>query len=308
MESGMVRSIVLNRIHGHCYIFKKWYRYVGSRKGGERCPVRRSDLLGRTYCTVFSTICGSAQLHNTANGYDRCTDAYTIMDTKTTSPGGRARGFQVCRADREPVESVTAAAVMKTIPKDGEWIASIEVKKSKFVAYAWYVESGKEAMSYIEKYGDASASHNCYAYVIGSEVKSSDDGEPGGTAGRPILGTIQSLNLSYVCVMVTRYFGGTKLGTGGLVRAYSGAAREVLGMCPLKDLVIQTRVTIQIPIECIGQVYNNLETVGASDVQEQFDEESGTKYILTFSIDARQKDRVLSTLETATKGKVVLID
>ena len=121
----------------------------------------------------------------------------------------------------------------KTIKQDVS--AEIVEKKSKFIAHIFYVETIEEAESKIkeikEKYKDAR--HNCFAYAIetgdgGIAVKYNDDGEPQGTAGSPILKLILGRELSNVLVIVTRYFGGILLGTGGLVRAYTGATGKAL--------------------------------------------------------------------------------
>lgn len=119
----------------------------------------------------------------------------------------------------------------KTVKKDA--FAEIEIKKSKFLAHIAEVKSEEEAEAFIKqakkKYYDAT--HNCSAYILQSDRgirHSSDDGEPSGTAGKPILDVISGAGLSDVIVVVTRYFGGTELGTGGLVRAYSGVTAEVL--------------------------------------------------------------------------------
>lgn len=119
----------------------------------------------------------------------------------------------------------------KTVKKDA--FAEIEIKKSKFIAHIAEIKSEDEAETFIKqtrkKYYDAT--HNCSAYILNSDRgirHSSDDGEPSGTAGKPILDVISGAGLSDIIVVVTRYFGGTELGTGGLVRAYSGAAAEVL--------------------------------------------------------------------------------
>lgn len=102
-------------------------------------------------------------------------------------------------------------------------ITEIEVKKSRFLAKASPVSTADEAMAFVRGQSDPGASHNYFAYSIGqgdpSEFRSSDDGEPSGTGGRPILAAIGQENLTNVCVLVTRYYGGTKLGTGGLVSA-----------------------------------------------------------------------------------------
>lgn len=119
----------------------------------------------------------------------------------------------------------------KTIGKDSE--AMIIEKKSKFIATVYKVESPEEAETYLaqlrKKYYDAT--HNCFAYQIGENnefQKSSDDGEPQGTAGKPILEVLKGEEIKNTLICVTRYFGGTLLGTGGLVRAYGKAAKEGL--------------------------------------------------------------------------------
>lgn len=115
----------------------------------------------------------------------------------------------------------------------GECTGEIEEKKSRFICAVRPVHSEREAVSFIEetkkKYWDAR--HNCSAFVLGSRqelTRCSDDGEPGGTAGRPMLEVLLGEGLCDVAAVVTRYFGGTLLGTGGLVRAYGGAVKEAL--------------------------------------------------------------------------------
>ena len=110
----------------------------------------------------------------------------------------------------------------------------IEEKKSVFIANIARADSEEEATAFIEtmkkKYWDAR--HNCYAWVLGKDggnVKASDDGEPSGTAGRPILDVLTGAGLTDTCIVVTRYFGGVLLGTGGLVRAYTQASRDGIG-------------------------------------------------------------------------------
>jgi len=123
--------------------------------------------------------------------------------------------------------------------------AEIVEKKSKFIANIFYVENSDEAEEYIKqikkKYNDAR--HNCFAYAIetgdgGIAVKYNDDGEPQGTAGAPMLKMILEQGLSNILVVVTRYFGGILLGTGGLVRAYSGAVEKALEQA---EIVEKTR-------------------------------------------------------------------
>lgn len=131
----------------------------------------------------------------------------------------------------------------KTIfqPGTGEIIE----KKSRFIGYVRHVETEEEANKFIAeiKRKHYDARHNCYAYVLGenqSVLRFSDDGEPGGTAGKPILEVITGDLLCDVCIVVTRYFGGTLLGTGGLVRAYTDAAKACIDATEIvqKQLVI----------------------------------------------------------------------
>ncbi|MCL7744946.1 YigZ family protein [Guyparkeria hydrothermalis] len=118
----------------------------------------------------------------------------------------------------------------------------IEVKKSRFIARTGTVRSREEALAFVEAvradYPDAR--HHCWAYLVGNPATAasaamSDDGEPGGTAGKPILNVIQHKGIGDVIVVVTRYFGGIKLGAGGLVRAYAGATQEALAALPLTE-------------------------------------------------------------------------
>ncbi len=112
----------------------------------------------------------------------------------------------------------------------GQNTVEIVIEKSRFIATAICVDTVAQAVEFVnakrKKHFDAT--HNCYAYVIGDKAKFSDDGEPQGTAGMPIYECIKNNKLDHVCVVVTRYFGGVKLGAGGLVRAYSGSCAEAL--------------------------------------------------------------------------------
>lgn len=135
------------------------------------------------------------------------------------------------------------------------------IKKSKFVAKAAPARTLAEAQAYVEKTRDDKATHNCWAFR--SELsggRCSDDGEVAGTAGRPILGVLEGEGLVDTVVLVTRQFGGVKLGTGGLVRAYSSAAKGAIANAE-KVLVVPTfNVQLQIPVEHLGLVYQVFQT------------------------------------------------
>ena len=129
-----------------------------------------------------------------------------------------------------------------------ETVAEIVIEKSRFIASAIHVDSAEQAVEFVnakrKQYFDAT--HNCYAYIAGDKAKFSDDGEPQGTAGMPIYECIKQSGLDYVCVVVTRYFGGIKLGAGGLVRAYSGSSSEVLKQCQRLQMTDCTRAEVVI--------------------------------------------------------------
>ncbi len=132
-----------------------------------------------------------------------------------------------------------------------ECTAEIVVKKSKFIANTFQVNTKEEAEEKIneirKKYYDAK--HNCYGYIVENIEKSSDDGEPSKTAGAPILDILKKKNLQNVLVIITRYFGGILLGTGGLVRAYSQAAQEALEMSEVTTKIKGEKYTIFINYE-----------------------------------------------------------
>lgn len=106
----------------------------------------------------------------------------------------------------------------------GGGTARQDIKKSRFLAVAGKVDSEAEAREFLARHADDTAGHNCFAWRIGQAYRFSDDGEPSGTAGKPILQAIDGQNLDHVAVVVSRWFGGVLLGSGGLVRAYGGTA------------------------------------------------------------------------------------
>lgn len=112
-----------------------------------------------------------------------------------------------------------------------------DIKKSRFQAIATVVENEQQVKDFLEQYKDTSTTHQCWAWKIGHHVRFNDDGEPSGTAGRPILATIEGNELTNVIVLVNRWYGGIKLGTGGLVRAYGGCAGQCLLLAEKIELI-----------------------------------------------------------------------
>ena len=117
-----------------------------------------------------------------------------------------------------------------------------EIRKSRFTCLAAPIASEAEAQAFLAAHRDASAGHNCWAWKLGAQYRFSDDGEPGGTAGRPMLAAFEGQAMDRVVVLVSRWFGGIKLGTGGLARAYGGCAAKCLQDAARVELVPSTRL------------------------------------------------------------------
>lgn len=133
---------------------------------------------------------------------------------------------------------------------DGVTENTVEIKRSKFIATLSHVESGEDAEAFVravrKRYPDAT--HNCYAYIadeLGNETRFSDDGEPGGTAGQPMLEVLKKRGVVKAAVVVTRYFGGIKLGAGGLVAAYTDSVSEVLDAAGIRRMTECAEVTVE---------------------------------------------------------------
>ncbi|RKY81994.1 YigZ family protein [candidate division KSB1 bacterium] len=192
-----------------------------------------------------------------------------------------------------------------TIRKDS--ICEIKVKGSRFIGHAFSAvtrDQAEEKIEFIRK-KHHNATHNCFAYRTGNSDSSifrfSDDGEPSGTAGRPILEAIDSRDLTDVVVIVTRYFGGTKLGTGGLARAYGGCASDVLKSAELQKKVIFQRIAIKFPYELTGQVMNTVSRTECRVSGTKY--ESQTEMILDVRISI--VDQFIKKINDACSGRVV---
>lgn len=154
----------------------------------------------------------------------------------------------------------------------------IKIKASRFIARGFPIENESDGQKILEKIrkNEYSATHHCYAYTIGiddTKFKYSDDGEPSGTAGRPIFQTITGRDLKNVIVIVTRYYGGTKLGTGGLVRAYSGAASEMFDKAQLVERLICDSVRFSITFKYYDQLMRIINADKYEIINQDFAED-----------------------------------
>ena len=193
----------------------------------------------------------------------------------------------------------------KTVYRGG--VGEVVEKKSRFIATVAAVSSKEEAEAFIasckKKYWDAR--HNCSAYIIADSVDilhSSDDGEPSGTAGKPMLEVLLSEGIKNVCVVVTRYFGGTLLGTGGLVRAYQAAVKEGIA----NSVLIEKHKGIKAEITADYNDVGKLQYLFASNQVEMLDSIYEQQVVMTILIPTERKKEVEEKLVDITSGKVRL--
>ena len=178
-----------------------------------------------------------------------------------------------------------------------------EVKKSRFLAQAAPVASAEEALAFLVRVSDAAATHNCWAYRIGQTYRFSDDGEPASTAGKPILAAIDGQGIDTVMVVVTRWFGGIKLGAGGLVRAYGGAAAECLRRAERRIVIPHVTAHLRCAFEHAGSVHAALTAHAAEKTGEHYDADGLT---LALYLPEAQFDALAATLRDATRGQARL--
>jgi len=178
------------------------------------------------------------------------------------------------------------------------------IKKSRFVTHAARVSSQAESLDFYESVIDPQATHNCWAWRINFQIRSSDDGEPSGTAGRPILNVIERRELENVMVVVTRYFGGIKLGVGGLVRAYSGSTAKCLDCAGTIELFPLAEYTIKAGFEWASSVHGLLDQFSAEKLAETYDENG-----LILKIRCRQADlgELSAGLRDSSRGQIVIL-
>lgn len=150
-----------------------------------------------------------------------------------------------------------------TFTLQGEARLQQDIRKSRFLAQAAPVDDADAALAFFARVGASDATHNCWAYRIGANYRFNDDGEPGGSAGRPILAAIEGQNLDRVAVVVTRWFGGIKLRVGGLVRAYGGCAAECLRLAAKHELIERVRARVHCDFSAAPTLYARLRDFGA---------------------------------------------
>ena len=196
----------------------------------------------------------------------------------------------------------------KFIIKEGGQGEIVE-KKSRFIATVLPIDTEEEALQYIEKikkkYWDAR--HNCFAFVIGSNneiQRFSDDGEPQGTAGKPILETLLNENLHNTLIVVTRYFGGTLLGTGGLVRAYGQSSKEGIRNSVIQKVCEGISFKLTVDYNSIGKIKYIMGQMGITHAQEEY----GQNVVLSILMKKDEYNEFNTKVTDATGGKAVFED
>ncbi|MGV1760163.1 IMPACT family protein [Rhizobium sp. A22-96] len=182
--------------------------------------------------------------------------------------------------------------------------ANQEIKRSRFVATAAPVVSMEAAKEFVAQYSVTDANHNCWAWRIGQNYRFSDDGEPSGTAGKPILQAIDGLELDMVAVVVTRWFGGTLLGSGGLIRAYGGTAAICLQAAETREIVPTVAMTIGVSFSDLALLKARL--LAQSGVQISDESFTGSGAILGVTVATSVAEQVIGNIRDLTSGRATI--
>ena len=192
----------------------------------------------------------------------------------------------------------------KIVAKPG--VGEFVDKKSRFIAHVYAIDSEEQAQGYIEelkkKYWDAR--HNCYGYVLGKNNETqrfSDDGEPSGTAGKPILEVIKGNDIHNILIVVTRYFGGTLLGTGGLIRAYTKSSQDGIENASIVCKIQGIRTKIETDYNGIGKIQYIAASMGIKNIDTIYTE----KVIIDITVKKEDYDGFEKKVVEATNGKAV---
>lgn len=183
-----------------------------------------------------------------------------------------------------------------------ETVYQEEIKKSRFIARAVPVDRVADGFASLDRIRQERATHHCWAYRIGQDYRFSDDGEPAGTAGKPILNAIERQDIDKVMVIVIRYYGGIKLGAGGLARAYGGCAAKCLQAASLKPVIALTEIRLRVEFADIGTLYPVIDRLGAEKIEERY-EQNGL--LIKLRIDREKCQAMRVSLKDSTSGRIV---
>lgn len=178
-----------------------------------------------------------------------------------------------------------------------------EIRKSRFITLAAPISSPADAQIFIEQNSDLNATHNCWAWKLGAQYRSSDDGEPGGTAGRPILAAIEAQDFDQVVVLVIRWYGGIQLGTGGLARAYGGGANKCLQQAARLPLINRVALSFDCSFSELALVKLRLAELNGLVQDETF---TAVGVDLLIALGPEQIETFQRQLSDISRGRIVL--
>ncbi|WP_043618907.1 YigZ family protein [Ensifer sp. ZNC0028] len=181
--------------------------------------------------------------------------------------------------------------------------ANQDVKKSRFLAFAAPIADEQAAKDFLASHSDPNANHNCWAWRIGQAYRFSDDGEPSGTAGKPILAAIDGQELDRVAVVVTRWFGGILLGSGGLVRAYGGTAALCLRAAEKVEMIETVRATVGLDFSDMALIKARLLARDVAINSESFTDKGP---LLTVELRKDEAEAILAMVVDLSRGKAVV--
>ncbi|MBL4659069.1 MAG: YigZ family protein [Alcanivoracaceae bacterium] len=178
------------------------------------------------------------------------------------------------------------------------------IKKSTFIAIVANVNSVEQAMDFLSDHSDFDATHNCWAYRLQQVYRFTDDGEPSGTAGKPILNAITGQEFDNTVALVIRHYGGIKLGTGGLMRAYGGGISRCLQAAECEVIQDLSEVMLKVPFQYIQAVHNLSNTLHSQIISEDFNAE-GALIIISLLTSTKQefKEKAINI----SKGQIEII-
>ena len=178
-----------------------------------------------------------------------------------------------------------------------------EIRKSRFITFAGPVSSPAEAQAFIEQHSDLNATHNCWAWKLGGQYRSNDDGEPGGTAGRPILAAIEAQDFDQVVVLVIRWYGGIQLGTGGLARAYGGGANKCLQQAERVPLINREAFNLACSFSELALVKLRLAEADGLIEEESF---TANGVQMSIAVSPERVETLRRQLADLSRGRILL--
>jgi len=178
-----------------------------------------------------------------------------------------------------------------------------EIRKSRFITLAAPISSAADAQAFIEQNSDLNATHNCWAWKLADQYRSNDDGEPGGTAGRPILAAIEAQEFDQVVVLVIRWYGGIQLGTGGLARAYGGGANKCLQQAERLPLITRVPLSLSCSFSELALVKLRVAELNGLVQNEDF---TANGVELSIAVGPEQIEVLQKQLADLSRGRIVL--